>query len=167
MHAPDRCLAALTLAATMMLALAPRPAAADDRGDGPRIEGAWFVTITPPDPSAPLGRAVATYAAGGALTIVLPSPPGAQTIFAGAWERNGRRRFRLTALSFVYDPRGTFVSIVRLRETVTLEPDGDTYQGLGTVELLDIDGNLIGSLFEAPVRATRIRGQQAGGHHEQ
>ncbi len=148
---------ALTIASFLVVAAAP-PAGADD-GDAPRIEGSWFVTIPQADPGRPPMRAVATYGAGGAFTTMLSVPPAGQSIFSGTWARTGPRRFSWTALSFVFDDTGAFTGIVLVRETVTIEPGGNSYAGRGSVDLLDTAGNFLMHLFEAPVQATRIRGR--------
>ena len=59
---------------------------------------------------------------------------------------------------FQYDAAGVFSNFIRVRITLTLEPGGNAYNGVGTVEGLDPDQNVTFSA-DLTTHATRINAQ--------
>jgi hypothetical protein len=139
---------------TIAPALAGGPAIG---GAGP--EGSWLATITLPD-----GKNVqspVSYCAGGAMVASDPSVfPAKATAYHGTWMKTGRREFVFTAVGFIYDEVGALnpkgLSKIVIKETDTLEPDGDTYNGKGTVTIYGPDGAQV-ERFTVPAHAVRIK----------
>jgi hypothetical protein len=129
-------------------------------GAGP--EGSWLATITLPDGQhfeSPM-----SYCAGGAMVVSDPSVfPANNTAYHGTWMKTGRREFVFTMVGFIYDevgvknPKG--LSKVVIKETDTIEPDGDTYNGSGSIEIYGADGTRLGYVPVVPSHAVRIKAE--------
>jgi len=147
------CLAAMPLAQSGEANIASNEA---------RIEGSWLATVTFPD-----GRTVESpmsYCAGGAMVVSDPSvPPRMATAYHGTWTKTGRREFVFTMVGFIYDnvedqyPNGKAKIVIK--ETDTIEPDGDTYNGTGTVEVYSLDDGTLLATFPTPTHAVRIKAE--------
>ena len=123
----------------------------------PQIQGSWIVDVT--SPGIPLSKALFTFAAGSGLIGVDASlPPSQVTALHGTWVRKGGHEFAFTFVTFLFDPAGAFVGSFKVHETLTLEADGDAYNGVFTGEILDPDGNPIAS-FDGTTHATRINAE--------
>jgi hypothetical protein len=116
-----------------------------------RLEGSWLATVTLGIPDGPPPfEVLQSYAGGG---VVVGSDPSTFpvyhkiTAFHGTWTQTGRREFAFTAIEFQYDdvedgdPDGLYKIVVK--ETLTIEPEGDTYHGEGTVAMYGPDGKLL------------------------
>jgi hypothetical protein len=124
----------------------------------PQLEGSWLVTVTIPDGPPPF-RAIETFAAGGALVVTDgATPPSVGHVYQGTWARTGRNQFGFTFLGLQYDAAGVFSNFIRVRITLTFEPNGDAYNGVGTVEGLDPDQNVTFSA-DLTTHGTRINAQ--------
>ncbi len=128
---------------------------------GASPEGSWLATIAFPDGSTT--EAPMSYCAGGAMVVSDPSVfPRMATALHGTWMKTGRREFVFTMVGFIYDdvedqyPNGR-VKIV-IKEIDTIEPDGDTYNGTGTVEIYSLDGTLLAT-YPTPTHAVRIKAE--------
>jgi hypothetical protein len=125
----------------------------------PGIEGSWLVTVAPAGGSPAPFPALVTYSAGGGLIVTDSSfSPAVGNLYQGTWTKTGGHEISFTFLGFQYDEDGGHVGYVRVTETVTLDPSGETYTGLATFQMLDRDFNI---LFSEPntTQATRIKPQ--------
>jgi len=153
--------------AVAILCLAAMPLAqsgeANFESSEARLEGSWLATVTMPDGTtfeSPL-----SFCAGGAMIVsdpsVFPLFP-MTTAYHGTWTKTGRREFVFTVVGFQYDdvedafPNGLYKIIIK--ETDTIEPDGDTYNGSGTVEFYSLDGTMVGTMT-TPTHAVRIKAE--------
>ncbi len=128
-----------------------------------RIEGSWLATVALPDGTS--FESPLSFCAGGAMIV---SDPGVfplypmTTNYHGTWAKTGRREFVFTMVGFQYDtvedqyPNGLYKIVIK--ETDTIEPDGDTYNGNGTVEWYSLDGTLLAT-YPTPTHATRIHAE--------
>jgi hypothetical protein len=127
-----------------------------------QIEGSWLVTITIPDGPPPF-KSLMSYAAGGVViasdSSVFPVYP-MTTLFHGTWTKTGRREFVFTMITFQYDETITPPGLCKIiaKETVTIEPGDDAYNGKGTVEWYDPAGNMYFT-GSATSHATRINAE--------
>jgi hypothetical protein len=126
-----------------------------------RVEGSWLATVALPDGTA--FESLMSFCDGGAMIASDPSVfPRMATAYHGTWTKTGRREFVLTMVGFIYDnvedqyPNG--MTKIIIKETDTIEPDGDTYNGNGTVEIHGLDGTLLAT-FPTPTHATRIKAE--------
>ena len=109
------------------------------------IEGTWRTSVTPRNcvtgvPVGPAFPGLLAFADGGTLT-------GTSTVAAsvfGVWEREHGGRYSFAFTNFRYNPSGVFIGTQTVRQTATLG-GGDDFTSTGTVEIFDINGNLIGS----------------------
>jgi hypothetical protein len=153
-----------------ILCLAAIPPALSGEGNAgsseARLQGSWLVTVILDIPDGPPPfEVLQSYADGG---VVVGSDPSTFpvyhkiTAFHGTWTQTGRREFAFTAIEFQYDdvedgdPDGLYRLMVK--EAVTVEPDGDTYNGKGTVEMYGPDGKLV-RVFPDTTHGVRIRAE--------
>ncbi len=124
----------------------------------PEIEGTWLAMVTIPDGPPPF-PSLLTYARGGALTVTDSSvPPALGNVYQGSWTKRGPHEFAFTFLGFQYDGAGVLTGYIRAQETIQLEPGGNIYNGVTSIEILDIDQNVIAT-SSSTTHATRINAQ--------
>ena len=151
----------------MILCLAAAPQSQSKPGyihnNAPQLEGSWVVTVSFPDGTSLPVKPLVTFSAGGTMMGSDPSP--FPTYFKntpqhGTWARKGPREFVFTAIGYQYgdvddgDPDGLYTIVVK--ETVAIERGGESYNGTGTVQMFDPEGNLLWSLPDT-TRAVRIK----------
>jgi len=91
-----------------------------------RLEGSWLATVTFGE-GGTLESPV-SFTPGGVMIGSQPSSPDILfTAWHGAWTRKGPRDFAHTAIAFYYDTPNSEVWKIILKETLRIEPDGDTY----------------------------------------
>ncbi len=130
----------------------------------PALEGSWNVRIsftTGPNAGS-TGIGLMTYARGGGLVNSAPTaiPPVPLTItFStghGAWERTGGKEFAQTWVSNVYN-NGLQVGFLEVRDAITLNRDGDAFDGRRSFRVFDLAGNPVpGPASCATLHGTRI-----------
>ena len=119
--------------ALAILCLVAMPPALSDQGtmtsSEARLQGSWLVTVTIAGPDAPPPfEALETYTDGGQIIGSQPSSPRwIWTPWHGSWTKTGRREFASTEIAFAYNPATQVVYKVILRNTLVIEPDGDTF----------------------------------------
>jgi hypothetical protein len=124
----------------------------------PEIEGTWLATITVPDGPPPF-PSIVTYARGGGFVATDSSvSPALGNVYHGAWTKTGPHQFAFTFLGFQYDASGVLAGYVRAHETLQLEPGGDVYNGVTSIEILDINQDVIMRLSSTS-HATRLNAQ--------
>lgn len=129
---------------------------------GAAPEGSWLASITTPDEKT--WEVPMSYCTGGAMVVSDPSVfPGMATAYHGTWMQTGRREFTFTMVGFIYNevidelPKG--MSKIVIKETNTIEPDGDTYNGSGSLELYGLDGTRFVYRPVVPSHAVRIKAE--------
>lgn len=118
------------------------------------LTGVWETFVTQRNcltgaPVAPELQGLQTYDAGGTLSEFggnnLRSPGH------GIWQRaqdttlDGRRSFSMKFIFLRFNASGVFLGKQRITQTIRLSTAGDSYSSSGTVEVLDLSGNVIGS----------------------
>jgi hypothetical protein len=81
--------------------------------------------------------------------------PAFGNVYQGTWTPTKHHDVAFTFLGFQFDADGVFSNYIRDRETVRLDPGGDTYTGVGTIDILDTDQNVIDS-YSATTQGTRV-----------
>jgi hypothetical protein len=85
------------------------------------------------------------------------APPFQGNTCAGVWEQIGRRTYRTVHPAFNYDAPGlSVVGVFIERVTVTVDDDGDRFEGTFTFDNYDFQGNLLPGSVAGTVTATRI-----------
>ena len=116
----------------------------------PSLVGVWLTQVTrrscdTGEPIAATGRIQLTFAEGGTfLETIGPSifrSPG-----NGIWKREPGWNEYSYALRFMrYDAAGSFIGSGVVRAAITLDETGDHYTSTATNDVLDVNGNVIGS----------------------
>ena len=154
--------AASTLAALPALPVSAEATSSSD-GDGrgtvaPEFEGAWLATVTVTD-GPPPRPAILTFARGGVVTVSDGNiAPATGNVYYGTWIRTGHHVYSYTFLGFKFDAQGTPVGYLRVHETAKLERDGQAYNAVASIEVLDTAWNVIATA-SATSHATRISAQ--------
>jgi hypothetical protein len=119
----------------------------EDNSDRNALVGTWQTLVTPRncqtgDPVAPAFPGLLTFADGGTLTGTSTS---VSSVY-GVWEKtNGRRNYSFAFISLRYNPAGTFIGTQKVRQTTRLAANGHDFTTTGTVEILDPNGNIVGT----------------------
>jgi hypothetical protein len=116
-----------------------RPAATNAN----QLVGSWIATVDR-GPSLPTLQSLVTYSDGN--TIIENANAGAtvRSPAHGAWERIGGRTYGTTTEFFRYDPvSGAYAGTVKIRSTLELAQDGQSFTGVAVAELRDPAGNLL------------------------
>jgi hypothetical protein len=82
-------------------------------------------------------------------------PPAQGNVCLGVWKKVGSRTFKLKHPAWNWDANGNLVGTLIIRESVTLDADGDSYQGTFTFDFYDLNGNLT-SEVKGDLNAKRI-----------
>ena len=123
----------------------------------PNIEGTWSVNVTFDGGVVPTFRSLESFNAGG--TMIQSSSAGDKSN-QGVWRKTGGRTFIYTFEGFQFDPAGTFLGTLKVRENAQFDQGSDSYTGVGSIEFRNPEGSLVES-FCARTRATRMVAEPA------
>ena len=149
----------------LMISLVPVTAqsvTAQDKAPERSLVGVWVTQVTRRncDTGEPRGtsRIQVTFAEGGTfLETIGPSilrSPG-----NGIWKReHGWKEYSSAQRFMRYDAAGSFIGSGVVRAAITLDETGDHYTSTATNDVLDINGNVIGSGCATSV-STRFTGE--------
>ena len=148
-------LAAVTVGAVAALVAAGAiSASAGDDSSANQLEGSWELTVNR-GPQLPPVKGMTTYTRDqsliGTANVVIRGPAH------GTWEHVSGRLYADTHIFFRFDPTGAFLGTQRIKETVTLARDGDSYTAVAISDQFDPNGNLVASGLRATITATRIK----------
>lgn len=136
-------------------------AVAQDSSKALRIVGVWDsrVTITDPDTGATLRtfRALEMFITGGSFTDVNTESivPPSRGPSVGRWEYLGNGRYAASFRFFRFTPDGTFAGTQHVSRVITLQPGAQEYTSEVSVEILDVNDNVIRNLVGAET-STRV-----------
>jgi len=152
-------LALIPAAAILCLAAMPlaQSGEANTGSNEARLEGSWRVTATFDDGTPPLESPVSFTADGVMIGSQASSVDNLFTPWHGAWTKTGRREFVFTAICLYWDNTLSQVWKCILKETVMIEPDGDTYNGQASGAEYDPNGELRWGTFTATTHGVRIK----------
>lgn len=137
---------ALGLAAAFVLVGGAVAATASGQGvaEPNTLTGTWLVTVDR-GPGGPL-KSLHTYARSGVFTEtsnVVPS--GLRGPGHGSWSRAGDHRYDATELFFRFDPgTGNWLGYLKLRSSIELGSDRDSFTATTVGQALDTNGNPVG-----------------------
>jgi len=116
--------------------------AGDNEAGENQLVGAWFVSVNR-GPALPALKSVHTYNKGGTGMETANGGARARSAAAIAWERTSGRTYGTTAVFFRYDPAtDAYLGTVKLRHTLELSRDGNSFTGFSVPEFRDPAGNL-------------------------
>jgi hypothetical protein len=117
-----------------------------------------LATVTIPNGPPPF-PSLLSYARGGALTVTDGGvAPALGHVYQGTWTKTGPREFAFTFLGLQYDTGDVWTGYIRAHETLKLQPDGKTYDGVTIIEILDTGMNVIAT-DSSTSHATRVNAQ--------
>ena len=82
-------------------------------------------------------------------------PPATGNICLGVWTKTGPTTFKLKHPSWTFDNSGNLNGTAVIRETITLGPGADSFQGPFTVDVFDLNGKNLMHL-DGTITGTRI-----------
>lgn len=116
------------------------------------IEGVWETVVTPRNcqtgaPVAPDFQGLITFNEGGTVAETASgSSPALRSPGHGVWQReNGRRNYSMKVVFLRFSPTGVFIGKQKITQTMELSANGNQSTSTGTVEILDLNGNVLGS----------------------
>lgn len=83
--------------------------------------------------------------------------PATQNYCLGVWKQTGWYSYKLNHYALGYDPAGTYVANVNIRETVTLDRGGNSFSGTFTTDAYDPKtGAHLGAQLAGSISGTRV-----------
>lgn len=153
---------ATTIVAAVVLAATVAGASSAPVKQSPQhLRGTWLSTVrlaSPPPGVDPTFQALNTFTrSGGLLVSSNQSNPTLRSLAQGEWTRVANRQFTSTFAWFRFDPTGKPVGMQRVRRTMTVDADGDSFQATDIVEVLAPDGTVLATT-QATESAVRLAG---------
>lgn len=128
----------------------------DDRDP---IEGAFNATVTIKNCStgAVLGnaRALLLFHSGGTVTIDNTQAPARRGLILGTWEAKKGKRYTSEVSHFNYFEDGTLSGVNKIRRTIVLGHDADSFTADLRVQVFGVDGTLLAEVCPTEV-GTRV-----------
>jgi hypothetical protein len=141
--ASKRSIATLVAAAALLALGAVSAAAGDDGKQRAKLVGSWMVNVDR-GPSLPALKSLQSYTGGHAVIEISNGGATVRSPSHGAWKRTGDRTFGSTIVFFRYDPQtGAYAGTAKIRHTLEVARDGQTFTGVAVAELRDPAGNLL------------------------
>jgi hypothetical protein len=115
---------------------------------GRHLDGLWDEHITLVNCSSGASivtfRATNLFIADGTLVAVNSNSPALQGPTLGTWWRVSRHGdFGAKMRFFRFNPDGTFAGVQQVTRAIEVAPDGDTLTGTVSVEIFDVNDNLL------------------------
>jgi hypothetical protein len=116
------------------------------------LVGAWETVVTARNcqtgaPVMPDFQGLMTFNEGGTLAETASgSSPALRSPGLGVWRReNGSRTYSMKIVFLRFSPTSVYLGKQRITQTLELSADGNQSTSTGTVEILDVNGNVLGS----------------------
>ena len=122
----------------------------DDKGHEPSLVGVWVTQVNrrnceTGEPIGATSQTQLTFAKGGTLLETV-GPSIFRSPGNGIWKReHGWNEYSFAQRFMRFDAAGSFVGSGVVRVALTLDETGDHYTSTATNDVLDVNGNLIGS----------------------
>ena len=125
----------------------------DDPGKDPSIVGLWRVAFTVGGQIVDEGFDV--WTSDGTEILNDTVAPSTGNVCLGVYQQTARRTYKLKHPSWTYDANGLLTGTAIIGELVRIDRDGRTFSGTTTLDVYDLDNNL---LFhgEGEITAKRI-----------
>ena len=110
--------------------------------NGRSLVGTWKVTVSPA--GMPSFQAYNVFTVdGNSVEFDNSNPPAGQTIAVGPWTNTGTNQYTFTEINQVFDDKGNFAGEVKVRGTIMLDGDGNSYSGTFKVDVTDPTGAVV------------------------
>ena len=113
----------------------------DDPARDPSIVGLWRVTFTVGGQIVDEGFDV--WHSDGTEVLNDTVAPSTGNVCLGVWQQTGRRTYKLKHPSWTYDANGVLTGTAIIRENVTIDRSGRTFSGTQTLDVYDLNNNLL------------------------
>jgi hypothetical protein len=122
-----------------------------EREDDNPLVGVWETVVTPRNcmtgvPVAPDFQGLLTFNEGGTFSeIASGGNPALRSPGHGIWQRTGgRRNYSMKFIFLRFNASGVLIGKQRVTQTIHLSANGDQSTTSGIVEVLDLNGNVLG-----------------------
>jgi hypothetical protein len=147
-----RTILAAALSVALALGVTGALSATSKANNGGRagLAGTWLATVTLSNPPAGVD---ATFQAlnsvtseGAVLVSSSQSHPSQRSLAHGNCARTGGHEYACTFVWFRFDPSGVPVGMQRVRRTMTVSQDGNSFQSTDTIEVLAPNGTVVATI---------------------
>lgn len=114
------------------------------------VVGAWRTVVTPRNcqTGAQIGPAfqgMSMFNLGGTMSeFGAGSSPATRSQSQGVWQRErGWRDYSFSFMFYRFDAAGAFIGSQEVSATLELEAGGDTYTSLASVDIIDVNNNVV------------------------
>lgn len=146
----------LQASSTLQSAAVQSGSQAQDTQSNLSIVGLWNISFL--IDGQPVDQGFDAWHSDGTEVLNDITPPAEDNVCLGTWEQVGPQTFKLYHPSFTFDINGNLTGTAIIRETVTLDKDGNSFSGTFTVDVFDTSNNNLGE-FAGDIKAARIRVQ--------
>ena len=122
-------------------------------GGGNSIVGLWMSTFLSQGQIVDQGFDM--WTSDGLEVLNDTPPPATGNVCLGTWVRIAPNTYLLKHPSWTFDDAGNLNGTAVIRETITVDPSGQTYKGTYTVDILTLSGNPLQHL-SGTISGTRI-----------
>jgi hypothetical protein len=136
--------------------LLPASMERDDRQKGDDeavIVGLWNTTVT--SVGTVILRGFEAYHTDHTEVLNEFHDPRSGNVCLGVWKHVGRRTYQLKHPAFWWDANGNWIGYRIIRQTVTVNEEGNEFSGTWSVDRLDTDGNPV-SHTDGEIIGTRV-----------
>ena len=145
--------AALIVMVAAGAAITPSGSASSGHASAKALVGTWDVIVSLS--GQPPGRVLATFDDGGTTIDSAAAPATVRGSSHGSWKRIGHRLYAMTRVFFRFEG-GAYVGTTKVRGTIKVTPDGQSFAAVSVAELRDPAGNLIRGGIPGTAAGTRI-----------
>ncbi|MCA1699683.1 MAG: hypothetical protein LC790_12590 [Actinobacteria bacterium] len=136
-------LGAIALIVLTTMGIGTISASAGSQDGENQLVGSWMVSVDR-GPALPALKSLQTYTKGRGVIEISNGGTAVRSPAHGAWERTGGRTYGTTVVFFRYDPsNGAYIGTLKIRHSLELAPDGQSFTGVAVGELRDTAGNLL------------------------
>ena len=123
------------------------------KGNEPTLVGSWDAQVTARDcdtgspiPFIPVFPALFTYDQGGTVQETDLGAPGQVRLQGhGVWRRQAGGQYSAAFRYLKFAPDRTYLGMNVIRSSISVSLDGDQYSSTDTLEILDPNGNVVGT----------------------
>jgi len=108
-----------------------------------RLVGSW--QIIDPDTGAFIGLLTADNSGTTTVSSTVSDPAAFVSTAHGVWKKTGQT-YSITNRAFLYDAAGNLIFTRKVRSTVKLSQDGQSYTSEVVIEVMQLDGTVIQTL---------------------
>jgi hypothetical protein len=118
------------------------------------ITGLWLVNVTIGGQLA--YQAFESFTSDGLETLNDNGAPQAGNVCLGVWIATSHNSLKIYHPSWNYDSNGNVIGTVIIKSQIVLDPGGNTYKGLVTIDVFDLNGNSVAPTTKGQLTARRI-----------